>query len=193
MCTNPGCCGGEDKFTVFAFDLSAFPRGLAFLLLDNMGMIWSLFLDHGGCRFLILILKSSTMLLHRDIWNLEAGNFKLDQTRTKHWHARRQATIQIQSSLAAQPHHTALAAQPASIDGSLTPSGNGLAVTIIVQHKLSAHAMSMLANVSRMYAECFDKVFYHVNSRILKCKMTKVITMGRTCPKLWASLYIMHP
>ncbi len=40
-------------------------------------------------RFLILILRSSTMLLHRDIWNLEAGNFKLDQTRTKHWHARR--------------------------------------------------------------------------------------------------------
>ncbi len=25
-------------------------------------------------------------------------------------------------------------------------------------------------------AECFDKVFYHVNSRILKCKMTNVIT-----------------
>jgi hypothetical protein len=27
-----------------------------------------------------------------------------------------------------------------------------------------------------MYAECFDKVLYHVNSRILKCKMTNVIT-----------------
>jgi len=26
-------------------------------------------------------------------------------------------------------------------------------------------------------AECFDKVFYHVNSRILKCKMTNVITL----------------
>jgi hypothetical protein len=25
--------------------------------------------------------------------------------------------------------------------------------------------------------ECFDKVFYHLNSRILKCKMTNVITM----------------
>jgi hypothetical protein len=25
--------------------------------------------------------------------------------------------------------------------------------------------------------ECFDKVLYHVNSRILKCKMTNVITM----------------
>jgi len=31
-------------------------------------------------------------------------------------------------------------------------------------------------NVSQMYAECFDKVFSHVNSRILKCKMTNVIT-----------------
>jgi hypothetical protein len=50
MCTNPGCCGGEDKFTVLAFDLSAFPRGLGFLLLDNVGMFWSLFLDHGGCQ-----------------------------------------------------------------------------------------------------------------------------------------------
>jgi hypothetical protein len=27
-----------------------------------------------------------------------------------------------------------------------------------------------------MYAECFDKVLYHVNSRILKCKMMNVIT-----------------
>ncbi len=25
--------------------------------------------------------------------------------------------------------------------------------------------------------KCFDKVLYHVNSRILKCKMTNVITM----------------
>jgi len=25
--------------------------------------------------------------------------------------------------------------------------------------------------------ECFDKVLYHVNSRILKCKMKNVITM----------------
>jgi hypothetical protein len=50
MCTNLGCCGGEDKFTVLAFDLSAFPRGLGFLLLDNVGMLWSLFLDHGGCQ-----------------------------------------------------------------------------------------------------------------------------------------------
>jgi hypothetical protein len=117
------------------------------------------------------------MLLHKDIWNLEAGNFKLDQTRTKHWHARRQATVQTQSSLAAQPHRTALAVPSAGIGGSLTLSGNGLAVTITVQHRLSPCAMSMLANVSRMYAECFDKVFYHVNSRILKCKMTNVITM----------------
>jgi hypothetical protein len=130
-------------------------------------------------RFLILILKSSTMLLHRDIWNLEAGNFKLDQTRTKHWHARRQATVQTQSSLAAQPHRTALAARPAGISGSLTSSGNGLAVTVTIQHRLSPYAMSMLANVSRMYAECFDKVLYHVNLRILKCKMTNVITMHK--------------
>jgi hypothetical protein len=28
--------------------------------------------------------------------------------------------------------------------------------------------------------ECFDKVLYHVNSRILKCKMTNVITRGPT-------------
>jgi alkylhydroperoxidase family enzyme len=96
---------------------------------------------------------------------LEAGNFKLDQTRTKHWHARRQATVQTQSSLAAQPHRTALAA---SIGGSLTPKGNGLAVTVTVQHKLSPRAMSMLANVSRMYAECFNKVLYHINSQIFK-------------------------
>jgi hypothetical protein len=109
-------------------------------------------------KFLILILISSTMLLHRDIWNLEAGNFKLDQTRIKHWHARRQTTIQTQSSLAAQPHRTALAARPAGIGGSLTPSANGLAVTVTVQHRLSPHMMSMLANVSRMYAECFDNV-----------------------------------
>jgi hypothetical protein len=111
------------------------------------------------------------------MWNLEASNFKLNQTRTKHWHARRQATVQTQSSLAAQPHRTVLAMRPTSIGGSLTPNGNGLAVTITVQHKLSPRAMSMLANVSQMYAECFDKVFYHVNSRILKCKMTNVITM----------------
>ncbi len=117
------------------------------------------------------------MLLHRDIWNLEAGNFKLDQTRTKHWHARRQATVKIQSSLAAQLHRIALAARPAGIGGSLTPNGNGLAITVTVQHRLSPHVMSMLANVSQMYAECFDKVLYHVNSRILKCKMTNVITM----------------
>jgi hypothetical protein len=77
----------------------------------------------------------------------------------------------------AQPHRTALAARPASIGGSLTPSGNGLVVTVTVQHRLSLRAMSMLANVSRMYAECFDKVLYHVNSQILKCKMTNVITM----------------
>jgi len=30
-----------------------------------------------------------------------------------------------------------------------------------------------------MYAECFDKVLYHVNSRIFKCKMTNVITRLR--------------
>jgi hypothetical protein len=30
--------------------------------------------------------------------------------------------------------------------------------------------------------ECFDKVFYHINSRILKCKMKNVITMI-LCPK----------
>ncbi len=118
------------------------------------------------------------MLLHRDIWNLEVGNFKLDQTRTKHWHARRQATIQTQSSLAAQLHRTALAARPAGIGGNLTPSGNGLAVIVSVQHRLSLRAMSMLANVSQMYVECFDKVLYHINSQVLKCKMMNVIIMN---------------
>jgi len=88
------------------------------------------------------------MLLHRGIWNLEAGNFKLDQIRMKHWHARRQAIVQTQSSLAAQPHHTALVAWPAGIGDNLTPSGNGLAVTVTVQHRLSPRTMSMLANVS---------------------------------------------
>jgi hypothetical protein len=68
-------------------------------------------------------------------------------------------------------------AQPVGIGGSLTPSGNGLAITVTIQLRLSSRVMSMLANVSRMYAECFDKVLYHVNSRILKCKMTNVITM----------------
>jgi len=29
-------------------------------------------------------------------------------------------------------------------------------------------------------AECFDKVLYHVNLRILKCKMTNVITLKKT-------------
>ncbi len=77
----------------------------------------------------------------------------------------------------AQSHRTALAARPAGIGGNLTPSGNGLVVTVTVQHRLSPLAMSMLANVSQMYAECFDKVLYHVNSRILKCKMMNVITM----------------
>jgi hypothetical protein len=95
----------------------------------------------------------------------------------KHWHARRQATVQTQSSLAAQLHRTALAARPAGIGGSLTLSGNALVVTVTVQHRLLPRTMSMLANVSRMYAECFDKVLYHVNSRILKCKITNVITM----------------
>ncbi len=46
-----------------------------------------------------------------------------------------------------------------------------LLLTITVQHRLLPRA-----NVSRMYAECFDKVLYHVNLRILKCKMTNVIT-----------------
>ncbi len=46
-----------------------------------------------------------------------------------------------------------------------------LPLTITVQHRLLPRV-----NVSRMYAECFDKVLYHVNSRILKCKMTNVIT-----------------
>ncbi len=70
--------------------------------------------------------------------------------------------------------------RPVGIGGSLTLSGNGLAVTVTVQHRLSPRAMSMLANVSQMYAECFDKVLYHVNLRILKCKMTNVITMTST-------------
>ncbi len=90
------------------------------------------------------------------------------------------ATVQTQSSLAAQLHRTTLAARPVGIGGSLTPSGNGLAIIVTVQHRLLPRTMSMLANVSRMYAECFDKVFYHVNSRILKCKMTNVITMPHT-------------
>jgi len=48
-----------------------------------------------------------------------------------------------------------------------------LLLTVTVQHRLLPRA-----NVSRMYAECFDKVLCHVNSRILKCKMTNVITRG---------------
>ncbi len=46
-----------------------------------------------------------------------------------------------------------------------------LSLTVTVQHRLLPRA-----NVSRMYAKCFDKVLYHVNSQILKCKMTNVIT-----------------
>jgi len=46
-----------------------------------------------------------------------------------------------------------------------------LPLTVTVQHRLLPRA-----NVSQMYAKCFDKVLYHVNSRILKCKMTNVIT-----------------
>jgi len=46
-----------------------------------------------------------------------------------------------------------------------------LPLTVTVQHRLLPRV-----NVSRMYAECFDKVLYHINSRILKCKMTNVIT-----------------
>jgi hypothetical protein len=49
--------------------------------------------------------------------------------------------------------------------------------TVTVQHRLLPRA-----NVSRMYAECFDKVLCHENSRILKCKMTNVIT--RVCQVL---------
>jgi hypothetical protein len=79
--------------------------------------------------------------------------------------------------LAAQAHRTALAARLVGIGDSLILSGNGLAIIVTIQHRLSSRAMSMLANVSRMYAECFDKVLYHINSRILKCKMTNVITM----------------
>jgi hypothetical protein len=50
-----------------------------------------------------------------------------------------------------------------------------LSLTVTIQHRLLPRM-----NVSRMYAECFDKVFYHVNSRILKCKMTNVITRNQT-------------
>jgi len=50
-----------------------------------------------------------------------------------------------------------------------------LPLTVTVQHRLLPRV-----NVSWMYAECFDKVFYHVNSRILKCKMTNVITRIKT-------------
>jgi hypothetical protein len=82
-------------------------------------------LTMAAVKFLILILRSSTMLLHRDIWNLEAGNFKLDQTRTKHWHARCQATVQTQSSLVAQPHRIALATWPAGIGGPAAPYCTG--------------------------------------------------------------------
>jgi len=46
-----------------------------------------------------------------------------------------------------------------------------LPLTVTVQHRLLPRA-----NVSQMHAKCFDKVLYHVNSRILKCKMTNVIT-----------------
>jgi len=55
-----------------------------------------------------------------------------------------------------------------------------LPLTVTVQHMLLSRA-----NVSRMYAECFDKVLYHVNSRILKCKMTNVITRLLRLQQCW--------
>jgi hypothetical protein len=36
--------------------------------------------------------------------------------------------------------------------------------------------------------ECFDKVLYHVNSQILKCKMKNVITM-LGCLFFWQATY----
>jgi hypothetical protein len=50
----------------------------------------------------------------------------------------------------------------------------------------------ILTNFNRIFtnAECFDKVLYHINSRILKCKMTNVITLLTTlclvlCRFMW--------
>ncbi len=60
-----------------------------------------------------------------------------------------------------------------------------LPLTVTVQHKLLPRA-----NVSRMYAECFDKVLYHVNSRILKCKMTNVITRILQVPIIFFHFFI---
>jgi hypothetical protein len=62
-----------------------------------------------------------------------------------------------------------------------------LPLTVTVQHRLLSHA-----NVSRMYAECFDKVLYHVNSRILKCKMTNVITREHPMPLSIISILMGH-
>jgi hypothetical protein len=39
--------------------------------------------------------------------------------------------------------------------------------------------------------ECFDKVFYHVNSQILKCKMKNVITMEQILPFKLAFLFLV--
>ncbi len=36
--------------------------------------------------------------------------------------------------------------------------------------------------------ECFDKVLYHVNSQILKCKMKNVITMAGTSSPISSSI-----
>ncbi len=66
-----------------------------------------------------------------------------------------------------------------------------LPLTVTVQHRLLSRA-----NVSQMYAECFDKVLYHVNSRILKCKMTNVITrIHRDCIFycFWSTIHWIHP
>jgi hypothetical protein len=39
--------------------------------------------------------------------------------------------------------------------------------------------------------ECFDKVLYHVNSQILKCKMKNVITMEQILPFKLAFLFLV--
>jgi hypothetical protein len=40
--------------------------------------------------------------------------------------------------------------------------------------------------------ECFDKVLYHVNSQILKCKMKNVITMLATTKRFFTITFVVE-
>ncbi len=114
---NPSCCGGEDKFTVLAFDLLYYSSP-----------------------------QSCTV--------------RAAMLRVRHFPPK--------------PLEELHCCSPSVCDHFVRDSARVpllLLLTVTVQHRLLPRA-----NVSRMYAECFDKVLYHVNSRILKCKMTNVIT-----------------